>query len=79
MVKLNVPPVVGIPEITPVEEFKDKPVGREPEVIDQVYGVVPPEACKVWEYAEPPVPEGKDEVMILKLIRSEYQVAGRSI
>ena len=44
-VKLLVPVPVGVPEITPVLAFSDKPVGKEPEVIDHVYGVVPPLTC----------------------------------
>ena len=39
--------VVGVPEITPLEEFKVSPVGRDPEVIAQVKGGVPPEAASV--------------------------------
>jgi hypothetical protein len=40
-VKLNVPAVVGVPEIAPEFMFKPKPVGRLPLVMDQVIGVVP--------------------------------------
>jgi hypothetical protein len=39
--KLDVPAVVGVPEINPVLEFKFNPAGRVPLVIDQVIGVVP--------------------------------------
>ena len=35
-VKVNVPLVVGIPEISPLPAAKVKPVGRLPNVIDQV-------------------------------------------
>jgi hypothetical protein len=35
-VKLEVPAVVGVPEIVPVEEPRDNPAGRLPEAIDQV-------------------------------------------
>jgi hypothetical protein len=35
-VKLDVPPVPGVPLMTPVEALRLSPVGREPEVIDQV-------------------------------------------
>jgi hypothetical protein len=35
-VKLEVAAVVGVPEITPVELLKVNPVGRLPDVIDQV-------------------------------------------
>jgi hypothetical protein len=40
-VKLNVPAVVGVPVIAPVLEFKLKPAGRLPTVIDHVIGAVP--------------------------------------
>jgi hypothetical protein len=36
MVKLEVPWVVGVPEMTPVEGLRDRPAGRAPEVRDQV-------------------------------------------
>ncbi len=45
-VKLEVPEVVGVPEITP-PEVKDSPEGRLPEETDQEYGVTPPEAASV--------------------------------
>ena len=35
-VKLLAPVAVGVPEITPVLVFSDRPVGKEPEVIDHV-------------------------------------------
>ena len=35
-VKLNVPAVVGVPVIAPVELFKVKPVGNDPAVIENV-------------------------------------------
>jgi hypothetical protein len=36
IVKLKVPWVVGVPEITPVEESNERPLGRGPEIRDQV-------------------------------------------
>ena len=45
--KLNVPVAVGVPEITPVDVSKTKPVGNLPLEIDQVIGVVPV-AVNVW-------------------------------
>jgi hypothetical protein len=39
-VKLEVPVAVGVPEIVPAAE-RVKPVGKDPEVRLQVYGVVP--------------------------------------
>jgi len=39
--KLDVPAVVGVPVISPVDVFKLKPAGRLPLVITQVIGAVP--------------------------------------
>ena len=44
---------VGVPVMTPVEVFNVNPAGNAPLVSDQVYGVVPPEAVSVAEYAVP--------------------------
>ena len=60
----EVPDVVGVPEIFPVVPVKVKPAGRDPDRIDHVYGVVPPVAAKVPEYATPTVPFGSDVVEI---------------
>jgi hypothetical protein len=46
-VKFDVPAVVGVPEIAPVELFKDSPAGKLPVVTDQEYGETPPAACNV--------------------------------
>ena len=46
-VKLNVPMVVGIPEIVPFGA-KVNPDGKTPDMFVQVYGVCPPEAVNVW-------------------------------
>ena len=35
-VKLNVPDVVGVPEMAPVEDVKLKPAGRDPELMLQL-------------------------------------------
>ncbi len=37
-VKLYVPLVVGVPEMTPVAALSVRPGGNEPEAIDQLYG-----------------------------------------
>ncbi len=42
------PATVGVPEITPVDAFSDKPVGNEPELMLQVNGGVPPASKTVW-------------------------------
>jgi hypothetical protein len=39
--------VEGVPLIAPVEAFSVKPAGREPLVIDHVYGDTPPVAVSV--------------------------------
>jgi hypothetical protein len=46
-VTLYVPAVDGVPEIVPVLVPRPRPVGSNPLVIDQVYGVVPPVAASV--------------------------------
>jgi hypothetical protein len=40
-VKLDIPVVVGVPEINPVFVFKLNPAGKTPYAIAQVIGVVP--------------------------------------
>jgi hypothetical protein len=45
--KLNVPAVVGVPEITPLDAFKLNPVGNVPLAITHVIGAVPV-ALSVW-------------------------------
>ncbi len=45
MVKLKVPMAVGVPDKTPVAAFSVSPVGREPDVILQVF---PPFPVKVY-------------------------------
>ena len=44
IVKLYVLAVVGVPDITPVEELRERLGGKLPDVIDQVYVPVPPVA-----------------------------------
>lgn len=36
IVKLDVPALVGVPEMTPVALLSERPRGREPGIIDQV-------------------------------------------
>jgi hypothetical protein len=40
---------VGVPLIVPDEGFMLRPGGRLPEVMDHVYGVIPPVAAKANE------------------------------
>ena len=53
-VRVNVPAVVGVPLMTPVEALIDRPVGRP--VAENVYGGVPPLADSVRLTAVPTVP-----------------------
>src|SRR5882762_7535908 len=46
-VKLPVPTVVGVPVICPLADTV-KPAGRLPDCNDQLYGVVPPAAVRLW-------------------------------
>jgi hypothetical protein len=46
-VKLNDPAVVGVPEIVPVAVASVRPAGSVPELMLQLYGVVPPLAAMV--------------------------------
>jgi len=63
-VKANVPAAVGVPEIAPDDVFMERPGGKEPLVMLHEYGVVPPVACNIAEYAVPTVPLAKLEVEI---------------
>jgi len=49
-VNVEEPVVVGVPLISPVEEFRVNPTGSEPTVTDQFKGAVPPVAASVLEY-----------------------------
>jgi hypothetical protein len=57
-VKLAVPAVVGVPEITPAV-LSVSPAGKLPDEIDQLYGEDPPVTCSVWLYAVETVPPGR--------------------
>jgi len=48
-VKSEVPAVVGVPVIAPVDPFNVNPAGGLPTTVAHVYGVVPPAATKVAE------------------------------
>jgi hypothetical protein len=47
------PAVVGVPLTAPVVVFKLKPPGNAPELIEYVYGVVPPLPVQLPLYATP--------------------------
>lgn len=61
--KFEVPPVQGVPEIVPSLPIEN-PLGREPDLRLQENGETPPDSCKVAVYAVPPVPPGRDAVVI---------------
>ena len=68
--KLEVPAVVGLPEITPELELRVKPAGKEPEAMLQVpYVPVPPVAASVCVYEVPTVPPDKDEVVTFNVVK----------
>ena len=48
-VKRKAPAVSGEPLMTPVDEFSNMSPGREPPVIDQEKGAVPPTAVRVMK------------------------------
>jgi hypothetical protein len=56
-VKFAVPAAVGVPAIAPAA-LSVSPAGRFPDVTDHVYGLLPPDAAKFWEYADPTVAFG---------------------
>jgi len=62
-VKTKTPAAVAVPLITPLGDSV-RPSGNPPEARDHVYGVVPPVAVNVCEYAPPTLPEGRDVVVI---------------
>jgi hypothetical protein len=47
----NVPAAVGVPVIAPVEAFRARPVGSDPEAMLHAYGFVPPVAESAALYA----------------------------
>ena len=55
ILKLKVPPAVGVPESTPVAALKVTPAGSAPPVRLKVYGAVPPLAEIVCDVAMPTV------------------------
>ena len=61
---VDVPAVVGVPEITPVLELIDKPAGRL--VADQFSGAVPPELARVVLYAIVSSPLGNGDAVVIE-------------
>jgi hypothetical protein len=62
-VNVNVPALVGVPEITPVVVSSVKSVCNEPESMLHVIGAVPV-AASDWLYGVPTVPSVNDAVVI---------------
>lgn len=58
---------VGVPLISPVDEFSAKPAGSAPDVSVHAYGGVPFVAVKLCEYASPTCPFGRDAVVIVSV------------
>ena len=56
MVNVGEPPVVGVPDNTPVAAFSVKPAGNAPVETANVYGPVPPPPVSVCVYAVPTTP-----------------------
>ena len=48
-VKVKLPAAVGVPVMAPLEGLRFRPPGREPALMSQLYGVVPPDAVSVSE------------------------------
>src|ERR1700676_3957157 len=64
IVKLLTPLPVGVPVTVPVLGASARPAGKFPEMIDHVYGVVPPEAASVALYAMFCMPLASEVVVI---------------
>jgi hypothetical protein len=73
-VKVDVPIVVGVPEISPAE-LNDNPAGKLPVVTANVYGLVPPVATTDWLYPTVCEPFGNVVVVIVGLALTVNVVA----
>jgi hypothetical protein len=76
VVKVDVPFTAGTPEMRPVEGVSVRPVGRLPDVSDHEYGVVPPDAFRVCEYAVPTVTDVRAGVAIVRGLLATEMVNG---
>jgi hypothetical protein len=63
-VNVDVPGVVGVPEIRPLALPRIRPGGSWPVARDQVRDAVPLETIRVCKYAKPTSPLGKEVVLI---------------
>ena len=64
-VTVEVPALLALPLITPVVLFRDSPAGSLPEAIVHVYGVDPPVAASLTEYATFLVATGSGDVVVI--------------
>jgi hypothetical protein len=64
-VKLLLPAVVGVPEMTPAG-LRERPPGKVPENTDHALPPAPPLAASVCEYAVPAVPFGSEDVATVR-------------
>ena len=62
---MNVPAVVGVPLIWPVEPLRISPPGNDPASTLQEKGRVPPEADTVMVYGWFTVPGGRDAALVI--------------
>jgi hypothetical protein len=79
-VAVDVPAVVGLPVIWPVDVLKSNPAGRL--VAAHVIGLVPPVAARVALYAVPTTPPGSDAVVIVigpTMVIDRFAVAVRCV
>ena len=74
IVNENVPALLGVPEIKPLEVLSDKPVGREPLAMPQVK-VVELVALRASLYVLPTVPLAKLVVVITGAVSAELDDA----
>ena len=72
-VNVDVPAVVGVPEIAPVEEVRARPSGRLPDDTDHVAPVML--AVRFAEYGEFVMPSGRLVVVILSVSTGELIVS----
>jgi hypothetical protein len=63
--KVEVPLLVGAPEMVPVDGVRINPAGKLPELIVHVYGAVPPAAWRALPNAVPTGPEGRLALVIV--------------
>jgi hypothetical protein len=73
-----VPFVVGVPERTPVAEFKVTPAGSVPEARLHTYGVFPPVAASAAEYGIWVTPFGTEVLVMASGTGAEVTVTAKA-